>query len=148
MNFEQKINDEIKAAMKSGDKIRIDVLRSLRAAIIEFNKSGSGKELDDDEAMKILTGQAKKRRDAIEMYEKGGREELAEKEKAELKIIGEFLPKQLGDAELTHAVKAKIAELGASDAKDMGKVIGALMKELKGKADGKAVQAKVRELLA
>jgi len=147
MTFEEKINLAIKPAMIAKDKVRLDALRSLRAAILDFQKSGSGKELDEAEAIKILNNQAKKRRDAIEMYEKGGREELADKEKEELKVIGEFLPKQLSDGELREIVKAKIKQVGAVSSADFGKVMGPLMKELSGKADGKQVQNMLKEIL-
>jgi uncharacterized protein YqeY len=147
MSFEEKINEALKDAMKSGDKVRTDTIRSIRAGIIEFAKSGSGRELNEEDEIKILNSNAKKRKDAIEMYEKGGRPELVEKEKIELSIIEEFLPKQLDDEEIIKIVKNIISNVGATNSKDFGKVIGATMKELKGKADGNRVQGIVKSLL-
>lgn len=147
MNLEQKINDELKAAMKSGDKNRVDVIRSIRSAILEFNKSGIGRELNEDDEIKILNSAAKKRRDAIDMYKQANRPELQEKEEVELLVIQEFLPKQLSDEEIKEIVIGVIANTGAQGMKDMGKVMGASMKELKGKADGNKVQEIVKGLL-
>ncbi len=148
MTLEEKINEEIKAAAKAGNKLRLETMRSIRAAIIEFNKSGSGKVLDEEEETKLLLHAAKKRRDAIEMYEKGERYELAAKEEQELAFIEEFLPKQMSEDEVRKTVDSIIADLGASDMKDMGKVMGAAMQQMKGKADGKFVQTVVREKLS
>jgi uncharacterized protein len=147
MNFEEKINEEMKLAMKSGDKLRLQTLRSIRSAIIEFNKSGSDKGMTEEIATDILMKQAKKRKDAIEMYKQGNRQDLADKETTELEIINEFLPKQMSDDEITEAVKKIIADTGASSMKDMGKVMGLAMKELKGKADGNMVKDIVKKEL-
>lgn len=147
MSLEQKINDELKASIKSGDKLRMETLRSIRATIIEFNKSGIGREMNQDDEIKILKSAAKKRKDAIEMYEKGGRPELAEKEKQELQIISEFLPKQLSEVEISNLVSAIIKDLDASGLKDIGKVMAAAMQQLKGKADGSLVQQIVKTSL-
>jgi len=148
MSLEQKINDELKNAMKSGDKIRTETLRSIRAGIIEFSKSGSNKQMTEEDEIKILNSNAKKRKDAIEIYEKAGKTELADKEKAELVIIQEFLPEQLNENEIKEIVSRIITELNAAGAKDLGKVIGASMKELKGKADGNLVQSIAKTLLS
>lgn len=144
MNLETTINDELKNAIKQSDKLRMETLRSLRATIIEFNKSGIGREMNDDDELKILQSAAKKRRDAIELYEKAGRTELSDKEKAELVIITEFLPKQLSEEDVKTIITKVISETGATGFKDMGKVMGATMKELKGKADGNLVQTLVK----
>jgi uncharacterized protein len=147
MNLEQKVNEELKNAIKGGDKVRMDALRSLRAAIIEFNKSGAGRDMNEADEAKILNTQAKRRRDAIELYEKGNRTDLADKEKQELAIIQEFLPKQMTEDEIKVVISNKITEMGATGPQDMGKVMGASMKELSGKADGGTVQRIVKELL-
>lgn len=147
MNLEEKINSEIKLAMTSKDKLRLETLRSIRAGILEFLKSGEGMVMNDEAEFKILNSNAKKRKDAIEIYEKAGRTEAADKEKAELEIIMEFLPKQLTDSEIADFVKSAIEKTGASGMQDMGKVMGLAMKELKGKADGNKVQAIVKDLL-
>ena len=104
--------------------------------------------MNEEVEQKILLQAAKRRRDAIEMYEKGGRQELADKEKAELEIIQEFLPKQLNEDEIKEIIRKIVTDTGAEGMKDMGKVMGASMKELKGKADGKIVQNIVKEILA
>ncbi len=147
MNLEEKINEELKAAMKSGNKNRLDALRSLRASIIEFNKSSADAKLDDAAEFKILANAAKKRKDAIEMYKGANRPELLEKEEEELRVIEEFLPKMMEEDEVRQYVKAKIDSVGATGMKDMGKVMGPTMKELAGKADGGTVQRIVKELL-
>jgi uncharacterized protein YqeY len=148
MTFEEKMNEELKVAMKSGDKIRMETIRSIRSAIIEFNKSGANRELNSDDELKILQSAAKKRKDAIEMYEKTTRTDLLEREQAELKIIEEFLPKKLSENEVKEIIKNVIEQTGAKEAKDMGKVMGPLMKEIAGRADGKVIQGMVRELLS
>ena len=147
MNLEEKINEELKNSIKSGDKIRMETLRSIRAAIIEFNKSGAGREMNEEDGLKILNSNAKKRKDAIALYEQGERTDLADKEKQELVIIEEFLPKQLSDDEVKGIIKKIKEEVGAVDIKDLGKMMGQVMKELKGKADGGKVQQFVREIL-
>lgn len=124
MTFEEKMNEELKVAMKSGDKIRMETIRSIRSAIIEFNKSGANRELNSDDELKILQSAAKKRKDAIEMYEKTTRTDLLEREQAELKIIEEFLPKKLSENEVKEIIKNVIEQTGAKEAKDMGKVMG------------------------
>ena len=147
MNFEEKINNELKAAIKSGDKLRMETIRSLRAAIIEFNKSGVNRELNSDDELKILQNAAKKRKDAIELYEKGNRQDLADKERSELLIINELLPEQMSAEAIKLVIKKIIADTGASGMKDIGKVMGASMKELKGQAEGAVVQQIVKNLL-
>ncbi len=147
MSLEQTITDQMKAAMKSGDKVRLDTVRSIRAAILEFNTSGVGRPMTEEDELKLVQKLAKKRRDAIEIYKTHGRVEAAEKEQEELVILEEFLPKQLEESEIKVIVERVIAETGATTAKDFGKVIGAAMKELKGKADGTVVQNLVKSLL-
>ena len=148
MNFEQKINEEMKAAMKSGDKLRLETIRSIRAGILEFQKSGMDREMNEQDAQKILLSGAKKRKDAIEMYSQANRKDLADKEAAELKIIEEFLPKQMTEEEITEFVTNFIAEVGAEGMQHLGKVMGPAMKQLTGKADGNTVQKIVKELLS
>ncbi|NBO69314.1 MAG: GatB/YqeY domain-containing protein [Bacteroidetes bacterium] len=147
MNFEQQINDDLKEAMKSGDKLKLETLRSLRASIIEFSKNGTGKELAEEDAQKILLNAAKKRKDAIEMYQQAGRQDLLEKEQAELAIIASYLPEQLTEEQVLTVLRGLISQLGAEGPKDMGKVMGVAMKELRGKADGTLVQQCLKSLL-
>ena len=148
MTFEEKINEEIKRATLSSDKLRMETLRSIKATIIEFNKSGIDRELNHDDELKILNNQAKRRKDAIEMYVKAGRTELADKEKAELTIIQEFLPAQMSDDDIRKIIRDVIKKTGTSGMKDFGKAMGMAMKELKGKADGSKVQQFVKEILS
>jgi uncharacterized protein YqeY len=147
MTFEQKINEDLKESMKSGDKLRLETLRSLRASIIEFSKSGTGKDMSEEDAQKILLNASKKRKDAIEMYKQAGRQDLLEKEESELAIIAAYLPEQLSESEVVDALKLIIQQAGAEGPKDMGKVMGLAMKELRGKADGTLVQQCLKQLL-
>jgi uncharacterized protein YqeY len=147
MNLKDRINEELKTSMKAGDKVRTETIRSLRAGIIEFEKSGAEREMSSDDELKILMSAAKKRREAIEMYDQHDRPELAEKERAELAVIQEFLPKQMSREEITDRIRAVILETGAAGPQDTNKVIPILMKELKGKVDGKIVQEIVKDEL-
>lgn len=146
MNLELKINEELKNAMKNQDKVRMDALRSIRSAIIEFNKSGSNHEMTEDEGIKMLNSLAKKRKEAIEMYEKANRLDLMEKEQAELLVIQEFLPQQLDDTTVEAELKQMISETNAT-AKDFGRLMGAAMKKFAGRADGSRVQTILKNLL-
>jgi len=150
MSLKDTISEEIKAAMKAKDKVRLETVRSIKKVILEKEVSvrAKGQEgLTPDQEMELLVQQAKQRRDSIEQYRNAGREELAEKEAQELEIIETFLPKQLTDEELSAILDDLIAQSGASSPKDMGKVMGLAMKELKGKADGKKVQELVKAKL-
>lgn len=148
MSLEHKISEELKKAIKDTDQVRMDALRSIRAVILEFQKSGTGKELNEEEEIKILNSLAKKRKEAIELYEKGGRTELAEKERQELILIQSFLPKQMTKSEIRSFLANVINELKAQSLRDLGKVMGRAMQELKGKADGNLVQSIAKELLS
>lgn len=148
MNFTDTINDQIKTAMKAGDKLRLEVLRSLRAGILEFEKSGVDRAMTPDDEFKIINAAAKKRKDAIEQYTTAGRPEAAAKEQAELDIIMEFLPAQMSADDVKAEIARIIAEVGATGPGDFGKVMGAAMKTLKGKADGNLIQSAAKDLLA
>jgi len=145
--IKEKINDLMKEAMKSGDKLKLETLRSIRAAFIEFDKSGSGKELTEEEEIKIINSLTKKRKESIEIFEKANRLDLAEKEKKELEILLSFLPQQLSEEEIAKKLDEIIAQVGAKDSKDFGKVMGVAMKEFKGRADGKVVQSILKSKL-
>ncbi len=147
MNLTERINEDLKASMKSGDKLRTETIRSIRALILEFQKSGSGKELNPEEEMKLLTGAAKKRKDSIEQFRNAGREDLASKEEKELLILQEYLPKQLSKEEIESEVKRIASEVGAAGKEDFPKLMPAVMKVLKGKTDGKDVRTAVEEFL-
>ncbi|MFA7325269.1 MAG: GatB/YqeY domain-containing protein [Candidatus Kapaibacterium sp.] len=148
MNFEEKITSEMKIALKEGQKLRLETLRSLKALILEFQKNGSGKELNDEEVTKMLNKAAKNRKDSIGMYLQAGRTELADKERQELTIIQEFMPAQMSEEELNNVIVAIIKKIDAKEISDMGKVMGAAMQEVSGKADGNMVQQIVRKLLS
>ncbi len=148
MGLKEKISDDLKAAMKSGDKVKLNTIRSIRAAILEFEKSGKDKELDEAEGMKILTSAVKKRKESIEQYEKAGRTDLADKEKAELEIIQTYLPKQLSVEEAEAEIRKIADEIGASTKADFGRLMQASVKELKGRAEGKLINEIVRKILS
>lgn len=148
MNLEQKLTEHIKTAMLAKDSLRLTVLRSIRAAILEFQKSGTGEELTEAVEIKILTTGVKKRKETLELAEKGNRTEMVELLKKEIDILQEFLPKPLTMEELKEIITKIIKDTAAESIKDMGKVVGATMKECAGKADGKQVQEIVRELLS
>lgn len=149
MNLFETVNAGIKAAMLARDHVRLETLRGVKKEFLEAKTAkGADGELSDDVAMKILVKMAKQRKETAEIYNANGRPELAQNELAEAAVIEEFLPKQMTDEELTAAVKEIIARVGATTMKEMGKVMGVASKELAGKAEGKAISAKVKELLA
>jgi len=147
MNLKDKINQDLKASMKSGDKIRLSVVRSVRALILEFEKSGNAKELTPEEELKMLTTAAKKRKDSIEQFRNAGRTELADTEEAELKILMNYLPKQMEETEIKNEIIRLASEIGAKNKEDFPKLMPLVMKELKGKADGKLVKSIVENYL-
>ena len=153
MSLKERIGEEMKAAMKSGDKDRVGVLRMLRARVLEVEvaareKQGRDHEAADEEVVAVISSYAKQRRDSIEAYRGGGREDLAAREEAELSIVQEYLPAPLTPDEIRAIVAGAIAEAGATSAKDMGAVMKLVMPRLKGSADGKQVQEIVRSLLS
>ena len=149
MSLFDQISSDIKAAMLARDKQRLEALRGVKKEFLEAKTAkGSDGDLPDETAMKILVKMVKQRKDSAQIYIEQNRPELAEGELAEAKIIEEYLPQQMTEEELETALKAIIAETGATSAKDMGKVMGIATKQLAGKAEGKAISAKVKELLA
>lgn len=149
MNLFDKVSGDIKAAMLARDKVRLEALRGIKKEFLEAKtaKGGDG-ELSDDAALKILAKMVKQRKESASIYTDQNRADLAQEELAQAAIIEEYLPKQLSDEELTAALKEIIARVGATSAKEMGKVMGTATKELAGKSEGKAISAKVKELLA
>lgn len=152
MTLKDTLNADLKTAMKSGDTAKRDALRVLLAAIkqgevdtLDPAKRAMG--LTDEDVTVILTREAKRRRESIEGYEKGGRADLVAKEKAELDLIESYLPKQMSREEIAELAKQAIAEAGATSEKQMGAVMQKLMPKVKGKADGKVVNQIVKELL-
>jgi uncharacterized protein YqeY len=149
MALEQLITADIKTAMLAKDEIGLRSLRAIKAAILLAKTSeGAGGELKEEDEIKLLQKLVKQRRDSLEIFQQQNRADLAKKEQEEIEIIEKFLPKQLGPEELKSLVAKIIAEVGATSPADMGKVMGAATKQLAGKADGKAISAAVKELLA
>ncbi len=148
MDLYTQVEGGIKAAMLAKDKLRLQALRGIKKEFIEAKTApGSGGELSDEAAMKVLVKMAKQRRESARIYTEQNRPELAETELAEVAVIEEFLPKALSEEELEAELRKIIAAVGATSAADMGKVMGAATKALAGSADGRAISAKVRELL-
>jgi len=148
MSLKASVENEIKKAMLAKDKDRLRALRAIKSLILlEETKGGATGEISEEDEIKLLTKAAKQRKDSADIYKQQNREDLYEVEMAELTIINEFLPKQLSEEELVEELKKLIAESGASSAKDMGKAMGLATKALAGKADGKLISTKVKELL-
>jgi uncharacterized protein YqeY len=148
MNLKDKINADLKEAMKSKDKVKLNTVRSIRALILDFEKSGANKELTPEDEVKMLSSAAKKRREAAEQFENAGRSELAENERNELKVIESYLPKQLSEDEILVKVKNFAAEVGAETKADFGKLMPIAMKSLKGQADGNIIRKIVEQVLS
>ena len=149
MTLFDQISEDIKKAMLAKDKVALDALRGIKTEFLEAKtaKGGYG-ELHDDKALQILQKMVKQRKESAQMYIDANRPELAEEELAQCKIIERYLPAMLSEEELTAALKEIIAQVGATGPQDMGKVMGVATKQLAGKAEGKAINLKVRELLA
>jgi uncharacterized protein YqeY len=144
--LKEQVHDELTAAMRAGDKVRLGTLRMLTAAIVNREKEVLH-ELSDDEVREVAGREVKRRTEAIEAFELGGRADLVEKETAEREILQAYAPEQLSEAEVDALVAEAIEATGAASPKEMGKVMGFVMGRAKGKVDGAAVQAKVRERL-
>lgn len=151
MDIKEQIMNDMKSAMKEKNTLKLQVLRSLKSKLMEKEiserKEGEAT-LSDEQAIGVLMKAAKQRKESIDQFESGGREDLADKEKAELKIIESYLPEMMDDDEIRDIVKEKISQLDASGLQDMGKVMGVVMPELKGKAEGSKISAIVKEELS
>lgn len=147
MTMQKQINDDLKAAMKSKDKVQLETLRMLKSAI-RYVELEAKEELDSEAVMAVISKQVKQRRDSISQYEQAGRTDLVEKEASELAILEKYLPAQMSEAEIKSQAEAVIAELGVTDGKGTGLVMKRLMADLKGQADGKLVSQVVRQLLS
>lgn len=149
MDLFDKISDDIKKAMLARDAVRLESLRGIKKEFLEAKTvKGSDGTLPDEKAVQILSKMIKQRKESAEIYTQQNRPELAEAELAQAAVIEEYMPKQLSDEELTAALREIIARVGATSPKEMGKVMGVASKELAGKAEGRAISAKVKELLA
>jgi len=147
MMFKERLDREMVLASKKRDRIRLSTLRMLKNGL-HNREIDLKRELGDVEFLQLLSSMVKQRKDSIEQFEKGGRMDLVEKERAELRVIEEFLPAQLSEADLEAAIMEAIREAGAMSARDMGKVMKVLMPRLTGRADGKTVGEKVRARLS
>lgn len=149
MDIFDKISSDIKAAMLARDKVRLETLRGIKKEFLEARTAkGADGQLTDDQATKIMAKMVKQRRETAQIYADQSRPELAENELAEAAVIEEYLPKQLSDEELTAELRRIIAQVGATSAREMGKVMGVASKALAGRADGRVISAKVKELLS
>ena len=148
MEMFDRISNDIKDAMKAKDKVRLETLRNIKKVFLEAKTApGANDTLTDDAAMKIMQKLVKQGKDSATLYNEQGRADLAEAELAQVAVIETYLPKQMSAEELEAALKAIIAEVGAEGPKDMGKVLGTATKKLAGLAEGRAISAKVKELL-
>lgn len=151
MSIKDQIMADLKQAMKNKEQDKLRVLRSIKSKLLEREiserKEGEAS-LSDEQTIEVLMKAAKQRKESIEQFEKGDRNDLADAEKAELEIIDSYLPEMLSEEEVRDAAREKIEELGANDMSDMGQVMGALMQELKGKAEGSVVSKVVKDELS
>jgi len=151
MAIKDDIMADLKQAMKDKDQDRLRVLRSLKSKLLEreiSEREGGEGEITDEQAIEELMRAAKQRRESIEQFEKGGRDDLVNSEKKELQVIQTYLPKMLSEDEIREIAREKIDELGAEDMSDMGRVMGIMMQQLKGKAEGAKVSKVVKEELS
>ncbi len=148
MRLEEKINADLKTAMKAKDQISLRGIRAIKSAIILAKTDGSGADLNEEKEIKMLQKLVKQRQDSLDIYIKQDREDLAKVEREEIAVIEKYLPAQLDPAALEVVLKKIIEQTGASSMRDMGKVMGMASKELAGKADGKSISTMVKQLLA
>ncbi|MCI6703316.1 MAG: GatB/YqeY domain-containing protein [Prevotellaceae bacterium] len=149
MNLFDKISEDIKAAMKARDKVRLETLRNIKKVFLEAKTApGADDTLEDADALKIIQKLAKQGKETAKTYEDNGRNDLAEAEKQQVSVLEEYLPQQLSEAEVEQRIQAIIQETGASSMKDMGRVMGVATKQLAGIADGRLVSEVVKRLLA
>ncbi|HOO56449.1 MAG TPA: GatB/YqeY domain-containing protein [bacterium] len=146
MSLLDDVMNDLKQAMKDKDTVALNTLRSIKSAV-EYKKAEAGKDPEEGEILQVIQKEAKKRKDSIAQFRQGNREDLAEKEEAELKIIEKYLPAEMSDAELEEIVKKVIADVGAGSKKEIGKVMSQLMPLVRGRADGKRVNQAVGKLL-
>ena len=148
MTLEERVMQDMKAAMKNKDKVALRGIRAIKAAILLAKTDGSGEEMNEEKEIKLVQKMVKQRKDSYDIYVKQGREDLAAVEQEEIDVISNYLPEQLDEAALTQIVKNIISEVGAEGMKDMGKVMGIASKKLAGQADGKTLASVVRQSLS
>ncbi|MDA8326912.1 MAG: GatB/YqeY domain-containing protein [Nitrospiraceae bacterium] len=147
MSLPEKIDNDLKTAMKAGDKLRLETLRMVKSAV-QYRQIEKGGPLSDEEVIAVLSTLSKQRRESIEQFRKGGREELALKEEAELQVLRGYMPAELSPEDLDRLIEQSIKDSGALGPADMGKVMRLLMPRVKGAADGKTVNEKVKAALS
>ncbi len=145
-SIRERLGEDLKAAMREKAQLRLSTIRMIRSEI-QYKDKEHGKETGEEDILKLLQSMVKKREEAAEQYTKGGREELATKEREEIRFVQDYLPAQLGEEELLQAVQAAIAETGASSMKEMGQVMGLLTKQLSGRAAASRISQVVKEML-
>lgn len=148
MSLRTKLGQDLRAALKAKDRPAIDALRGLNTAIVMKEKQGPERQLSEEEIIEIVQKEIRKRQEAISAYQKGGREDLVQKEQAELAVLRKYLPAQLSDEALKDIIQQAIEQTGAESLQDMGKVMGRVMPQVKGRAEGGRVSALVQEALA
>jgi uncharacterized protein len=140
MEILKKIEADLKDALKSGDTLTADTLRMIKSDL-SYEKAKKGEDIEEEKVMEIIARAAKRRKESIEEYKKGNRQDLADKEAAELKVVEKYLPEQMGEGEVEKIVDGVLASMGDVSKKDFGRIMGQLMKELKGKVDGSVVKS-------
>ena len=147
VRIREKLSEDLKTAMREKAELRLSTIRMMRAEILNKDKE-TGKQASEEDILKVLQSMVKKREDAAEQFAKGGREELAQKERDEIKIVQEYLPAQMSDDELQQTVQVAVIETGAASMKDMGKVMALLTKQLSGKASSARISQMVKAILS
>ncbi len=148
MNLESRIQEDMKAALRSGDRAALETLRGLLAQIKDERIKRRPKEMTDEDVLAVVQRAVKRRKESIDLYKQGNRQDLVEKEQKEMEILQKYLPEQLSRDEIISIVNQVIEQVGASSIKDLGKVMGPVMKKVQGRADGKEIQQIVRERLS
>lgn len=148
MSLEARIGTDLKEAMKAKDQAKLRSIRAIKAALLLMKTDGSGQEITEDIEIKLIQKLVKERKDSLEIYEKQNREDLANIEREEISVLEAYLPEQMSEADLDNYIASLIEKTGASSMADMGKVMGMANKELAGKADGKSIATKVKQLLS
>jgi len=148
MSFTDKINTDLKTAMKAKDQDTMRTLRAIKSAILLANTDGSGEEMTEERGMKVLQKLLKQRKESLDIYTKQGREDLAVVEQAEINVIEKYLPEAMSEADVEKVVQGIVTETGATSMKDMGKVMGMATKKLAGQADGRVISTIVKKLLS
>ena len=140
MSLKVKINEDLNNALKAKDTVKIDTLRSIRAEILKMDKSGMNREMTPEEEIQLLAKQAKMRKESIELFAQAGRKDLVDKEQAQLDLINQYLPEQMSEKEADEIITKIISDAGTTSQKDFGRLMSEVMKQLKGKIDGKIIQ--------